>query len=95
MKDAFDWRAADFSAMTQSEKLYVSHVIHQAFVDVDEKGTKAAAATAVVWHTASLTTNNAAPIPFHADHPFLFLLRDNHTGHILFMGRMTRPDGAK
>jgi len=87
---------ADFSAMSKSEGLKISEVIHQAFVDVDEKGTEAAAATAVVMAPTSAAIPNEPPKPvvFRADHPFLFVIRDNRTGAILFMGRMVRPDEA-
>src|SRR5262249_22747945 len=63
---------ADFSGMTRQEKLSISKVIHQAFVDVNEEGTEAAAATAVAMLRASAPVE---PVIFRADHPFLFLLR--------------------
>ena len=79
---------ADFSGMTGKRDLFISAVIHKAFVDVNEEGTEAAAATAVVLRAP------APPNPiFCADHPFLFLIRDNRTGSILFLGRMTNPKG--
>ncbi len=87
---AFDAGRADFSGMTGSKDLYISAVIHKAFVDVNEEGTEAAAATAVVM------TLRSAPRPspvFRADHPFLFLIRDNRTGSILFLGRVAEPEG--
>ena len=87
---AFDPRKADFSGMTTREKLYISHVVHKAFVDVNEKGTEAAAATAVVMNL----TSAPAPVPpatFRADRPFVFLLRDNRTSSILFAGRVVDP----
>lgn len=76
---------ADFSKMTGARGLYIDKVIHQAFVDVDEKGTEAAAATAVIM------TKSASINRFVANHPFLLLIRDNVTGSILFMGRVTDP----
>jgi len=81
---------ADFSGMTGQRDLKISSVIHQAFINVDEKGTEAAAATAVVIKMM------AAPGPqdikiFKADHPFIFLIRDNTTGSILFMGKIMNP----
>ena len=82
---------ADFSAMSTSEDLMISEVIHQAFVDVDEEGTEAAAATAVLVPEASGPPERKEPIIFRADHPFLFLIRDNRTGSVLFMGRVQRP----
>jgi serpin B len=88
VKDAFVYGPADFSGMNNSRELYISKVIHQAYVDVDEKGTEAAAATAVTFMAG------AAPPPlpvFRADHPFLFFIRENTTGSILFMGRVADP----
>lgn len=87
---AFNPREADFSGMTGNRDLYISEVIHQAFINVDEMGTEAAAATAVV-----MKMESAAPSPdiknFIADHPFLFLIKDNTTGSVLFMGRIQKP----
>jgi serpin B len=78
---------ADFSGMTSGGGLALSAVIHQAWLKVDEQGTEAAAATAVV------VTRSARPreFVFRADHPFLFLIRDQQTGAVLFMGRMVGP----
>jgi serpin B len=81
--------AADFSGISTTQKLMISKVIHQAFVDVNEGGTEAAAATAVVMREAAPPPET--PVPFQADHPFLFLLRDRNTGSILFLGRVTDP----
>jgi len=84
--------AADFSGMDGTKTLYISDVIHQAFVDVNEEGTEAAAATAVMLGRAAVTTD---PVPvFRADHPFIFLIQDNYTGSILFMGRVVNPAGT-
>ena len=80
---------ADFSGMTGSGDLFISAVVHQAYVDVNEEGTEAAAATGVVMRLTS-----AAPerIPvFRADHPFIFLIRDKVSGSILFLGRVMNP----
>jgi serpin B len=88
MTDAFDPDRADFSGMTTQEQLYISKVIHQADIDVDEKGTTAAAAIAVEMRAMSLP---ADPVTFHVDRPFLFFVRDVPTGAILFMGRVTEP----
>lgn len=88
MREAFSL-AADFSPMSGVKDLYISAVIHEAYILVDEEGTEAAAATAVV-----MTTKSAAPLPapvFRADHPFFFALRDDRTGALLFMGRVTDP----
>ena len=87
MKDAFTEGTADFSGMDGSRNLYIYAVVHKAFVDVNEEGTEAAAATAVV-----IRTRSAVRYPsFRADHPFLFLIRDKATGSILFMGRYSAP----
>ena len=83
MADAFGARA-DFSGMDGTRSLFISAVVHQAFVEVNEEGAEAAAATAVVMARGL----PMAPPVFRADHPFLFLLRDRRTGGILFMGRV-------
>ncbi|MFB3892861.1 MAG: serpin family protein [Phycisphaerae bacterium] len=88
MKDAFS-DIADFSGMTEHESLFISAVLHKAYVDVNEEGTEAAGATAVVMKPTAIRM----PTQFVADHPFLFLIRDNATGAILFMGRMMNPKG--
>jgi serpin B len=84
---------ADFSGMNGgSEPLQIAAVIHKAYVDVNEEGTEAAAATAVgVKTTMAIITK--PPIPFRADHPFLFLIRDRRTGNVLFLGCLTQPGG--
>jgi serpin B len=83
-------KQADFSGMTTREKLYISAVVHKAFVDVHEKGTEAAAATAVIMKTLSAVIGGPMAT-FHADHPFVFMIRDNRTGSILFLGRVSNP----
>jgi serpin B len=87
MPSAFDDQA-DFSGITTAEKLEISNVIHQANIDVDEKGTEAAAATAVVMRMLSAP---AEPVTVRVDRPFLFALRDVPTGAILFLGRVADP----
>ena len=91
--DMFDEFKADFSGITLGpERLYVSHVIHKAFVEVNEKGTEAAAATAMVMMApAGLVVMKPT---FCADHPFLFLICLKHAGAILFMGRVTNPESC-
>lgn len=79
---------ADFSGMEPRRELTLGAVLHGAFVAVDEAGTEAAAATAVVIRTKAV---NLAPVIFRADHPFLFLIHEKETGSILFMGRLTDP----
>ncbi|MHA1887083.1 MAG: serpin family protein [Promethearchaeota archaeon] len=78
---------ADFSGMTGQRDLFISFVIHQAYVKVDEKGTEAAAATAVGMGLTSAMPRNF----FRADHPFIFIIQEKETGNILFMGRVTDP----
>jgi serpin B len=94
MKTAFDPNSADFSGMTGDKSLVISAAIHKAYIDLDENGTEAAAATAVVMEMATAMPPQFAPPPpiiFTADHPFLFLIRENASGAILFMGRVTDP----
>ena len=79
---------ADFSGMTGSRDLFIDDVIHKAFVSVDEAGTEAAAATAVIM---KLTATPGMPIEVTVDRPFIFLIRDIETGTILFVGRVVNP----
>jgi serpin B len=87
MKEAFSM-AADFSGMNGDTDLYITAVVHKAFVKVDEEGSEAAAATAVVVGEKGVAKQ---PLQFIADHPFLFLIRDKRTGSILFLGRVSSP----
>jgi serpin B len=89
MSDAFS-SAADLSGMDGMRDLYISAVIHKAFVEVNEEGTEAAAATGVTVGALAVRRPEP-PAIFRADHPFLFLLRDTHSGSILFMGRVMDP----
>jgi serpin B len=92
MELAFDTARADFSGMTGGRDLFISEVIHKAFVDVNEEGTEAAAATGVVMApTAAPIQEPKEPPVFRADHPFVFMIRDNRHGGILFLGRITNP----
>jgi serpin B len=86
MRDAFG-PGADFSGMTTRDWLYISAVVHKAFIDLNEAGTEAAAATAVIMDRASAAPGD----DFKADHPFVYLIKDNRTGAILFMGRVVNP----
>src|SRR5208283_2434561 len=76
---------ADFSGMTGNRDLSISDVIHKAFVSVDESGTEAAAATAVIMRATSMPL---APTEVKVDHPFIFVIRDIQTGTVLFIGRV-------
>lgn len=87
MPEAFSG-AADFSGMTGDKDLFISDVFHKAFVAVNEEGTEAAAATAVL---VELTSAPANPIQLTVDRPFLFAIRDHQTNSILFMGRVVSP----
>jgi serpin B len=87
---AFDAHA-DFSGMTGNREFSISAAIHKAYIDVNEEGTEAAAATAVVMRSMMARMQQPAPPVFRADHPFIFLIRDNRSGGILFMGRVTDP----
>ena len=88
MVDAFDERLADFSGLTGNKELFISGVFHKAFIDVNESGTEAAAATAVVVGLKSMPPPSTI---FRADHPFVFLIRHQSTGSILFLGRVANP----
>jgi serpin B len=92
MERSFDPSRADFSGMTGRRDLAVSKVIHKAFVDVNEEGTEAAAATAVVMARTAVMLPGRT-VTFRADHPFLFLIRDQATGAVLFLGRVNEPKG--
>jgi serine protease inhibitor len=95
VKLAFDRDRADFTGIANpsdpADRLFVNEVFHKAFVKVDEKGTEAAAATAVVVIGASSARPAEQPKEFRADHPFLFAVRDRKTGAFLFLGRVVRP----
>lgn len=80
--------AADFSGMTGARDLLISEVLHKAFVSVDEAGTEAAAATAVIMRETAMPDQ---PIEVTIDRPFIFLIRDIETGAILFVGRVMNP----
>ena len=90
MKAAFDGQMADFSGIDGTRELSISDVIHKAFVSVDEKGTEAAAATLI-----GIPTSADNPYPprlvIQIDHPFVFMIRENVSGTILFMGKIVDP----
>ena len=80
--------AADFSGMIGNPGLYITLVVHKAFVAVDEEGTEAAAATGVI---GGITSVPPPAVPFTVDHPFIFMICENTTNAILFMGRVNEP----
>ena len=87
MPTALDAGSADFSGMTQDEALFISAVAHQAFIAVDEEGTEAAAATAVVMSATSMPMRTALTL----DHSFVFVIHDTATLTPLFIGRVDDP----
>ncbi len=89
VEDAFDPTRADFSGMDGRQDLFIGDVLHQAFVAVDEKGTEAAAATAVSMIATSVPA--VSPRELRVDRPFIFLIRDVKTGTVLFIGRVENP----
>jgi serine protease inhibitor len=90
MPKAFIPGGADFSGMDGTNYLFISDVIHQAYVKVDEQGTEAAAATAVVMEITSAGPEMQPPT-FNADHPFIFIIQEKDTGNILFLGKVNDP----
>jgi serpin B len=89
MTDAVDTRA-DFSGMDGTRLLFISDVFHKAWVEVNEEGSEAAAATAVVMSVKSMAVPEPRPV-FRADHPFVYLIRDTRSASILFLGRLADP----
>ena len=88
---AFSVEHADFSSMSDNpEGLFISEIAHKAFVDVNEEGTEAAAATAIFMAGAGCV-EPPPPVEFKADHPFIFLIRDTDTGLVHFIGRLEEP----
>lgn len=86
---AFEPGAADFSGMDGGRDLFIADVVHKAFVEVDEAGTEAAAATAVIMEATAMPTQ---PVELTIDRPFVFLIRDTETNSILFVGRVMNPE---
>ena len=90
MKDAFIPDIADFSGMDGTKNLFISKVLHKAFVEVNEEGTEAAAATVIVMELTAMPGEQNLTT-FIADHPFIFLIQQKETGAILFTGKVTDP----
>lgn len=86
IEDLFS-RKADLSGMSGTRDLFISKVVHKSFVEVNEEGTEAAAATAGIATFAMLMHEEN----FVADHPFIFFIRHNPSSHILFLGRLSSP----
>lgn len=84
---------ADFSGLSSQPGLFIDSVIHKAVIEVNEEGSEAAAATAVVMQRA-MARPSPRPVVFRADHPFIFLIRDRAAGCMLFLGRVNRPGAA-
>ena len=85
MVGAFTWPGADFSGMDGTRELYLAEVLHQVEVEIDEQATEAGAVV------MSETTPRARAAVFHAEHPFLFVIREPQTGAVLVLGRVTNP----
>jgi serpin B len=81
--------SADFSGINGMPGLFISLVIHKAYVSVNESGTEAAAVTIIIGNGAGQGQHNI-PI-FNADHPFIFIIQEKQTGNILFMGKLSDP----
>ncbi len=88
MPDAFDLNRANFSGMTGKPDLFISKVLHEAYVAVDEKGTEAAAATGIMM---APTSAMQPPQKLLIDRPFIYLIRELNNGQILFLGRVLDP----
>jgi serpin B len=94
---AFSRLEADFSGINghappHEDSLFISAVFHKAFVEMDEEGTEAAAATGAALEFRASRPQRQLPVPvFRADHPFLFAIRDRQSGAVLFLGRVSDP----
>jgi serpin B len=87
MPIVFDPERSDFSGINGEKSLFISDIFHKAFVEVNEEGTEAAASTGF----ALVKSAHIEPPIFRADHPFMFIIRDNRSDSILFMGRVMNP----
>ena len=91
LRDAFSQKDADFTGVTSAGQLFIDTVVHKAFVEVNEKGTEAAAATGMAKAAGKGGKPPPPPPVFRADHPFVFVIRDMRSGSILFIGRVMNP----
>lgn len=90
--EAFDQNKANFKGISDiGSGLYISKVLHKAFVDVNEEGTEAAAATGMIMMTRCMPMREIPPIEFKCDRPFLFAIHDKSSGNVLFMGKYMKP----
>jgi len=91
ISEAFISGQADFSGMDGTKDLFIDQAVHKAFIEVNEDGTEAAAATGVTMSATAMPIE-VEPFTFKADHPFMFLIQDNESGNILFMGKVADPN---
>lgn len=91
LPDLFEEHVADFSGISGEKDIYVSEIFHKSFIDVNEEGSEAAAATGAVMMTRMMIMPVEPPPPFVADHPFYYFIRDNVTKLVLFSGRLAQP----
>ncbi|MCK5720465.1 MAG: serpin family protein [Thiomargarita sp.] len=89
MLDAFNQKNADFSGLNGKKDLVISDAVHKTFINVDENGTEATAATSIIISAKSIPVDS--PIEFRVDHPFLFLIKDIPSNTILFWGKVSNP----
>jgi serpin B len=91
MNSAFSETKADFSGISGGKDLFISSILHKSFIEVNQEGTEAAAATAVVMQTKSAISMEDLPPVFNANHPFIFVIQEKTTQNILFVGRIMNP----
>ncbi len=91
MPSAFKAGEANFSGITGENNIYISNILHKTFIEVGEEGTEAAAATAVIMMKMSLPPQDNDAVVFRAERPFIYLIKDNRSGAIIFIGKYTKP----